>query len=81
MALWSMTWPASLVLVSEAVPYAMRGTAISARMTGYRVGYTLGPMFCGFLLQRFGGVSPFIAAVFIWVASIPFCYRFKDVSK
>lgn len=81
MALWSMTWPASLVLVSEAVPSAMRGTAISARMTGYRVGYTLGPMLCGFLLQRFGGVSPFIAATILWGAALPFCFRFKDVSK
>jgi MFS family permease len=80
MALWSMTWPASLVLVSEAVPASMRGTAISARMTGYRVGYTLGPMICGFLLQRVGGVSPFVAATVIFGAALPFGFRFSEVS-
>ena len=80
MALWSMTWPASLVLVSEAVPASMRGTAISARMTGYRVGYTLGPMICGYLLQSVGGVSPFVAATVIFGAALPFGFRFSEVS-
>ncbi len=80
MALWSSTWPATLVLVSEAVPGSMRGTAISARMTGYRVGYTLGPMICGFLLQRVGGVSPFIAATVIFALALPIGFRFREVS-
>ena len=80
MALWSMTWPASLVIVSEAVPDSMRGTAISARMTGYRVGYTIGPTVCGFLLSNYGGVTPFIAATIIFAAALPIGLRFKEVS-
>ena len=80
MALWSSTWPATLVLVSEAVPDSMRGTAISARMTGYRVGYTIGPIICGTLLSRVGGVSPFIAATLIFAAALPIGFRFSEVS-
>ena len=80
MALWSMTWPASLVMVSEAVPDSMRGTAISARMTGYRVGYTIGPVVCGLLLSSYGGVTPFIAATIIFAAALPIGLRFKETS-
>ena len=80
MALWSMTWPASLVMVSEAVPDSMRGTAISARMTGYRVGYTIGPIICGFLLSSYGGVTPFIAATIIFAVALPIGLRFKEAS-
>ena len=78
MALWSMTWPASLVMVSEAVPDSMRGTAISARMTGYRVGYTIGPIICGLLLSSYGDVTPFISATVIFVAALPIGLRFKE---
>jgi len=80
MALWSMTWPASLVMVSEAVPDSMRGVAISARMTGYRVGYTVGPIICGLLLSSYGGVTPFVAATVIFAAALPIGLRFKETS-
>lgn len=81
MGLWSMTWGATTVLVSEAVPETMRGTAISARMTGYRVGYTLGPIISGILLSSYGGVTPFIAAMVIFALALPIGFRFKEVEK
>ncbi len=81
MGLWSMTWGATTVLATEAVPDTMRGTAISIRMTGYRIGYTLGPIIAGTLLTRIGGVTPFIAATAIFVLAIPLGLRFKETKK
>lgn len=82
MGLWSMTWGATTVLVTEAVPESMRGTAISIRMTGYRVGYTLGPIISGALLSSLGGVTPFITATIIYALAILVGLKFiKPIKK
>lgn len=81
MGLWSMTWGATTVLVTEAVSESMRGTAIGVRMTGYRVGYTLGPIISGYLISHFGGVTPFVAATILFSSAIPLGLRFKEVKK
>jgi len=60
--LWSMTWPASLALLSDFVPAELRGSAFGVRMTGTRLGFTVGPFFGGYLYSAIGGGSPFIAA-------------------
>lgn len=81
MGLWSMTWGATTVLVTESVPETMRGTAISVRMTGYRVGYTLGPIISGALLSNYGGVTPFIASTIAYLIALPLGLRFKEPTK
>jgi MFS family permease len=73
MGLWSMTWGATTVLVSEAVPKSMTGTAISIRMTAYKVGYTLGPILAGYLLSNYGNMLPFFAAIISMSLAIPIC--------
>ncbi len=81
MGLWSMTWGATTVLVTSTVPDSLRGTAISVRMTGYRVGYTLGPIIAGSLFTRFGGVSPFTFATLVFALALPIGMRFKEVNN
>jgi len=60
--LWSMTWPASLAMLSDFVPPELRGSAFGVRMTGVRLGFTLGPLFGGYLYSGMGGSSVFMAA-------------------
>jgi MFS family permease len=78
MGLWSMTWSATTVLVSEVVPEFMTGTAISIRMAAYRVGYTLGPIIGGTLLSSNGSILPFIVATISITLAIPIGLKFKE---
>jgi MFS family permease len=78
MGLWSMTWGPTTVLVSVVVPESMKGTAISIRMTAYRVGYTLGPIIAGHLLASNGGLLLFIVATLSMAACIPIGLKFRE---
>src|SRR3972149_5106879 len=58
--LWSMTWPATPALLTDSVPPELIGTAFGIRMTGVRLGFTVGPMLAGSLYSSFGYSAPFL---------------------
>ncbi len=68
--LWSMTWPATLALLSDFVPAELRGSAFGVRMTGVRLGFTIGPLLAGYLYSAMGGVTPFVASAASYVLGI-----------
>ena len=68
--LWSMTWPASLAMLSDFVPPELRGSAFGVRMTGVRLGFTLGPLFGGYLYSGVGGSTVFMAAAASFLVGI-----------
>ena len=68
--LWSMTWPASLAMLTDFVPPELRGSAFGVRMTGVRLGFTLGPLFGGYLYSAMGGSSVFMAAAASFLVGI-----------
>ena len=69
--LWSMTWPATLSLLSEVFPEEARGTAFGVRMTGVRLGFTLGPMIAGYLYSGWAPSTPFLAASLLTLIGLP----------
>lgn len=79
--LWSMTWPATLALLSESVPSEARGTAFGIRMTGVRLGFTIGPILSGVLYGTYGRSSPFLAATLFYLLGIPLSLLLKDDQK
>ncbi len=68
--LWSMTWPATLALLSDFVPAELRGSAFGVRMTGVRLGFTIGPLVAGYLYGTMGVVTPFIASSASYILGI-----------
>jgi len=60
--LWSMTWPATLTLLSESVPDGILGAAFGVRMTGVRMGFTVGPLIGSYLYSTYYASSPFLGA-------------------
>jgi MFS family permease len=68
--LWSMTWPATLALLSDFVPPQLRGSAFGVRMTGVRLGFTIGPLVAGYLYSAIGGVTPFMASAAFYILGI-----------
>jgi len=68
--LWSMTWPATLALLSDFVPAQLRGSAFGVRMTGVRLGFTIGPLVAGYLYSAIGVVTPFIASAASYILGI-----------
>jgi MFS family permease len=76
--LWSMTWPASLALLSDFVPAELRGSAFGVRMTGVRLGFTIGPLFAGYLYSTMGGVAPFVAAAASFLLGITLALFLKE---
>lgn len=69
--LWSMTWPATLSLISEVFPGEARGTAFGVRMTGVRLGFTIGPMIASYLYSGWGGAAPFQISALFTLLGIP----------
>ncbi|RLI18919.1 hypothetical protein DRO49_01605 [Candidatus Bathyarchaeota archaeon] len=69
--LWSMTWPATLSLLSETFPEELRGTAFGVRMTGVRMGFTIGPVIAGYLYGGWSSSAPFQAASLLTLLGIP----------
>ncbi|MFQ6052767.1 MAG: MFS transporter [Candidatus Bathyarchaeia archaeon] len=76
--LWSMTWPATLALLSDSVPPEMLGTAFGVRMTGVRLGFTIGPILAASLYSTHGSGAPFIAAALFYFLGIPLSLLLKD---
>jgi len=76
--LWSMTWPSTLALLSDSVPAEVIGTAFGVRMTGIRLGFTVGPILAGFLYSAHGPSAPFLAAALFHLLGIPLALLFRD---
>lgn len=76
--LWSMTWPSTLALLSDSVPAEVIGTAFGIRMTGIRLGFTMGPILAGFLYGARGSSAPFLAAALFHLLGIPLALLFRD---
>ena len=76
--LWSMTWPGTLALLAESVPPEMIGAAFGVRMTGVRLGFTIGPIIGSYFYSNYSATSPFLAAAAISVAGVVFAFLLKD---
>lgn len=78
MGLWSMTWPSTLALLSNSVPADVIGTAFGVRMTGIRLGFTIGPVLSGFLYSVHGRSTPFLTAALFNLVGIPLALLFRE---
>jgi len=76
--LWSMTWPGTLALLSESVPPKTLGAAFGVRMTGVRLGFTIGPIISSYFYTNYTQTSPFLALAAISLAGVFFAFLLKD---
>lgn len=79
--LWSMTWPATLALLSDAFPSQLRGAAFGVRMTSVRLGFTVGPIVASYLYGNYFPAAPFVAAATMFAFAIPLALLLKDGSS
>jgi MFS family permease len=79
--LWSMTWPATLTLLSKSVPEEMVGAAFGVNITGNRLGFTLGPLITSYFYSNYSQTSPFLVSGAICLAAVLFAFRLKDSVK
>ena len=70
----------ALGLLSESFPPEVRGVAFSVRMTGVRLGFTLGPLLGGYLHGSLGPTSPFSATALLFLLSIPIALTLREGS-
>lgn len=77
--LWSMTWPATLTLLSGVVPDRLVGAAFGVNTTGNRLGQTIGPIIASFFYVNYYQTAPFLVAGTICFVAVLFAYRLKDV--
>jgi MFS family permease len=76
--LWSMTWPATLTLLSSSVPDSLVGAAFGVNFTGNRLGQTIGPVIASFFYVNYSQTSPFLAAGTISLAAVLFALGIRD---
>jgi len=76
--LWSMTWPGTLALLSDSVPQDMIGAAFGVRMTGVRLGFTIGPIIGSYFYTNYAPTSPFLAAAAIGLSGVIFAFFLRD---
>jgi MFS family permease len=79
--LWSMTWPATLTLLSKSVPEETVGAAFGVNITGNRLGFTLGPLIASYFFSNYSQTSPFLVSGAICLAAVLFAFRLKDKVK
>jgi DHA1 family multidrug resistance protein-like MFS transporter len=77
----SMMGNASLALLSDSFPSKLKGAAFSVRMTGFRMGFIVGPLLGGYLYSSLSPNSPFIAAAMLFFIGIPLVYLIKEKPK
>jgi MFS family permease len=78
--LWSMTWPATLTLLSDSVPDEMIGAAFGVRMTGVLMGFTVGPLIGSYLYGMYYPSSPFLGAAVFTMLAVIVAYTLRDTS-
>lgn len=76
--LWSMTWPATLTLLSNSVPRKLVGAAFGVNITGNRLGFTLGPLIASYFYINHSQTSPFLVSGAICLLSVLIAFRLKD---
>ena len=76
--LWSMTWPGTLALISESVPNDMIGAAFGIRMTGVRLGFTLGPLIGSYFYSKYYSTSPFLVAAVIALTGVISAFTLQE---
>jgi DHA1 family multidrug resistance protein-like MFS transporter len=76
-ALWSLTWPPMLALLTDLLPRELHGAGFGLNMTASRLGFTIGPIIAGFFYAVPGSISPFIVSTLIYTLAIPFAYILK----
>ncbi len=76
--LWSMTWPATLALLADNVPDHLVGAAFGVRMTGVRLGFTLGPLLGSYIYLNHGHQTPFLAAAALALAGLTASYTLRE---
>jgi MFS family permease len=79
--LWSMTWPATLSLLSSSVPEKLVGPAFGVNTTGNRLGITIGPIMASYFYVNYFQTTPFIASGIICLLAVLFAFRLKDPMK
>jgi MFS family permease len=79
--LWSMTWPATLTLLSSSVPDELVGTAFGINITGNRLGFTLGPLITSYFYINYFQTAPFLVSGAICLLAVLFAFRLKDTVK
>jgi DHA1 family multidrug resistance protein-like MFS transporter len=76
-ALWSLTWPPILAMLTDILPRSLHGAGFGLNMTGSRLGFTIGPILVGALYFAPGSVVPFIAAAVAYALALPFAYQLR----
>ncbi len=76
--LWSMTWPATIAILSDNIPKDLFSTGIGIRMTGARLGFTIGPLMGGYLYSSLSYTSPFIASALCYAIAIMIAFLLKE---
>lgn len=79
--LWSMTWPATLTLLSKSVPDELVGAAFGVNITGNRLGFTLGPLIASYFYINYSQTAPFLVSGAICLLAVIFAFRLKDTVK
>jgi MFS family permease len=79
--LWSMTWPATLTLLSRSVPDELTGAAFGINITGNRLGFTLGPLIASYFYVNYSQTTPFLVSGAICLVAVLVALRLKDTAK
>ena len=74
---WSATMPSSMALLIEKIPENSRGLALGIRLTGVRLGFTIGPLL-GSLIWSYDPSSSFLLSSLISISVIPLILLIKD---
>ena len=79
--LWSMTWPATLTLLSGAVPSKLVGAAFGVNTTGNRLGFTIGPLIASYFYVNYFETAPFLVSGAICMVAVIFAFGLRDAVK
>jgi DHA1 family multidrug resistance protein-like MFS transporter len=76
-ALWSLTWPPILAMLTDILPRSLHGAGFGLNMTGSRLGFTIGPILVGALYLAPGSLIPFIVSAIVYAIALPFAYQLR----
>ena len=79
--LWSMTWPATLTLLSSSVPSHLVGAAFGVNTTGNRLGFTIGPLIASFFYVSYFATAPFLVSGILCFSGVLFAFGLQDSIK
>jgi len=79
--LWSMTWPATLALLSGSVPTKLVGAAFGVNTTGNRLGFTIGPLIASYFYVNYFSTAPFLVSGGICLIAVLFAFALRESVK